>query len=155
MYAPLRRNWMTDITLYYGTSIEMVGAIGDHIWKDNCWLATLLIRWLHLITGAAWIGTSFYFNWLNHNIRPRKRNAKALAVNLWCMEDISIRCPTCRGTRRTSRDVALVQMGGLFYLDYRCVVTGSCILFQCQYVSGRFECKSCLLVWRLEYLLHR
>lgn len=33
------------------------------------WL-NLLFRWLHLITGAAWIGTSFYFNWLNHNLRP-------------------------------------------------------------------------------------
>ena len=37
------------------------------------WL-NLLIRWLHFITGAAWIGTSFYFNWLNHNIRePEKK----------------------------------------------------------------------------------
>ena len=35
------------------------------------WL-NLLIRWLHFITGAAWIGTSFYFNWLNHNIRTPK-----------------------------------------------------------------------------------
>jgi uncharacterized membrane protein len=33
------------------------------------WL-NLLFRWIHLIAGAAWIGTSFYFNWLNHNIRP-------------------------------------------------------------------------------------
>ena len=33
----------------------------------------LLFRWLHLITGAAWIGTSFYFNWLNHNLRPPER----------------------------------------------------------------------------------
>ena len=33
------------------------------------WL-NLLFRWLHFITGAAWIGTSFYFNWLNHNLRP-------------------------------------------------------------------------------------
>ena len=40
----------------------MDGYIGD-------WL-NLLFRWLHLITGAAWIGTSFYFNWLNQNIRP-------------------------------------------------------------------------------------
>ncbi len=29
----------------------------------------LVIRWAHLIFGAAWIGTSFYFNWLNNNIR--------------------------------------------------------------------------------------
>jgi len=33
------------------------------------WL-NLLFRWIHLITGAAWIGTSFYFNWLNHSLRP-------------------------------------------------------------------------------------
>jgi len=30
----------------------------------------LILRWLHVIFGAAWIGTSFYFNWLNHSIRP-------------------------------------------------------------------------------------
>ena len=29
----------------------------------------LVLRWLHFITGAAWIGTSFYFNWLNHSMR--------------------------------------------------------------------------------------
>ena len=30
----------------------------------------LLARWFHLIVGAGWIGTSFYFNWLNNNVRP-------------------------------------------------------------------------------------
>lgn len=29
-----------------------------------------LVRWFHVIAGAAWIGTSFYFNWLNNNLRP-------------------------------------------------------------------------------------
>ncbi|KIG18861.1 putative purine degradation protein [Enhygromyxa salina] len=33
------------------------------------WLE-LVVRWAHLIFGAAWIGTSFYFNWLNNHIRP-------------------------------------------------------------------------------------
>ena len=33
----------------------------------------LLFRWLHLITGAAWIGASFYFNWLNHSLRSPTR----------------------------------------------------------------------------------
>jgi len=28
------------------------------------WL-NLALRWAHVITGIAWIGTSFYFNWLN------------------------------------------------------------------------------------------
>ena len=27
-------------------------------------------RWLHVVAGAVWIGTSFYFNWLNHSLRP-------------------------------------------------------------------------------------
>ncbi len=30
----------------------------------------MLARWFHIITGAAWIGTSFYFIWLNNSIRP-------------------------------------------------------------------------------------
>jgi len=32
------------------------------------WLE-LVIRWAHLVFGAAWIGTSFYFNWLNNHVR--------------------------------------------------------------------------------------
>ena len=35
------------------------------------WL-NLLVRWLHVITGVAWIGASFYFIWLdNHLLPPR------------------------------------------------------------------------------------
>ena len=30
----------------------------------------LLARWAHILTGAAWIGTSFYFIFLNNSIRP-------------------------------------------------------------------------------------
>jgi uncharacterized membrane protein len=30
----------------------------------------LLVRWVHVVVGAAWIGTSFYFNWLNNHVRP-------------------------------------------------------------------------------------
>ncbi|MDB5841520.1 MAG: hypothetical protein JWQ23_3472 [Herminiimonas sp.] len=35
------------------------------------WL-NLLVRWLHLVAGIAWIGASFYFVWLDNNIRPPK-----------------------------------------------------------------------------------
>ncbi len=51
------------------------------------WLS-LLLRWIHFITGAAWIGTSFYFNWLNHNIRPSQKpedQQKGLAGELWAI----------------------------------------------------------------------
>ena len=33
------------------------------------WL-NLALRWAHVITGIAWIGTSFYFNWLNSRLAP-------------------------------------------------------------------------------------
>ena len=32
--------------------------------------ASLILRWLHITFGVAWIGASFYFNWLNNHIRP-------------------------------------------------------------------------------------
>ena len=35
------------------------------------WL-NLLVRWLHVISGVAWIGASFYFIWLdNHLVAPK------------------------------------------------------------------------------------
>jgi uncharacterized membrane protein len=35
------------------------------------WL-NLLVRWLHIVTGIAWIGASFYFVWLdNHLVAPK------------------------------------------------------------------------------------
>ena len=30
----------------------------------------LLLRWLHLIVGIAWIGASFYFVWLDNSLTP-------------------------------------------------------------------------------------
>jgi len=35
------------------------------------WL-NLGLRWLHLITGIAWIGSSFYFVWLDNHLKPPK-----------------------------------------------------------------------------------
>jgi uncharacterized membrane protein len=46
------------------------------------WL-NLLFRWLHLIFGAAWIGTSFYFNWLNHSVRPPEEPVKGVGGQLF------------------------------------------------------------------------
>ena len=36
------------------------------------WLS-LLVRWLHLITGVAWIGASFYFVMLDNSLSPPKK----------------------------------------------------------------------------------
>jgi uncharacterized membrane protein len=32
--------------------------------------ASLLLRWLHVITAIAWIGASFYFVWLDNSLQP-------------------------------------------------------------------------------------
>src|SRR6185312_349260 len=51
------------------------------------WLQ-LLIRWVHLITGIAWIGASFYFIWLDNSLRaPRgARDAPdAVGGELWAI----------------------------------------------------------------------
>jgi uncharacterized membrane protein len=49
------------------------------------WLS-LLVRWLHFITGVAWIGSSFYFIWLdNHLEQPRDvgDTDKGVGGELW------------------------------------------------------------------------
>ena len=51
------------------------------------WLQ-LLIRWVHLITGIAWIGASFYFVWLDNSLdAPREaRDADdAVGGELWAI----------------------------------------------------------------------
>lgn len=51
------------------------------------WLS-LLARWLHLITGIAWIGASFYFIWLdNHLLAPADPalRAKGVGGELWAV----------------------------------------------------------------------
>ncbi|MGH8681066.1 MAG: urate hydroxylase PuuD [Burkholderiales bacterium] len=45
------------------------------------WL-NLGVRWLHLISGIAWIGASFYFVWLdNHLVPPRDPNDRRRGVD--------------------------------------------------------------------------
>jgi uncharacterized membrane protein len=50
--------------------------------------ASLLLRWLHVITVIAWIGASFYFVWLdNHLVKPTADDLKAKGVDgeLWAV----------------------------------------------------------------------
>ena len=42
----------------------------------------LVIRWLHFITGIAWIGSSFYFVWLDNHLEEPKEK-KNLFKNLF------------------------------------------------------------------------
>lgn len=46
------------------------------------WL-DLAVRWIHVIVGIAWIGTSFYFNWLNNRVREPEAPEEGVAGELW------------------------------------------------------------------------
>lgn len=47
------------------------------------WLS-LLLRWLHFIVGIAWIGASFYFNWLENHLQ-RQNQPEGTAGDLWAV----------------------------------------------------------------------
>jgi uncharacterized membrane protein len=46
------------------------------------WLQ-LVVRWAHVITGISWIGTSFYFNWLNSRIHTPLTPEPGVGGELW------------------------------------------------------------------------
>ena len=43
----------------------------------------LIVRWVHIIVGVAWIGTSFYFNWLDSRLERNDPEFKHLDGYLW------------------------------------------------------------------------
>jgi len=45
------------------------------------WL-DLIVRWIHIIVGIAWIGTSFYFNWLDSRL-DREIDSEDIDGELW------------------------------------------------------------------------
>jgi uncharacterized membrane protein len=46
------------------------------------WLG-LVLRWAHVIVGVSWIGTSFYFNWLNARVAPPMTPEPGVSGELW------------------------------------------------------------------------
>jgi uncharacterized membrane protein len=48
------------------------------------WL-NLSVRWVHIITGIAWIGASFYFNFLENSLNRTQNLREELAGNLWAI----------------------------------------------------------------------
>ena len=59
----------------------------DFLWPYLLDWLNFLVRWLHLITGIAWIGASFYFVWLDNHLRepPPELKAKGVAGHLWAV----------------------------------------------------------------------
>ena len=91
------------------------------------WL-NLALRWLHLTAGIAWIGSSFYFVWLDNHLKaPAEGDASG---ELWSVHgggfyhNQKYQVAPSDDARRA----ALVQMGGLFHLDQRLFAAGADLL---------------------------
>ena len=57
---------------------------GDHL-RD---VLDLVLRFLHVVAGIAWIGASFYFVWLDNSLRPpvdEALKAKGVGGELWAV----------------------------------------------------------------------
>ena len=52
------------------------------------WL-DLIVRWIHIIVGIAWIGTSFYFNWLDSRL-DRKIDNEDIDIMLRTINCLSL-----------------------------------------------------------------
>ena len=55
--------------------------LGPHL---SDWLH-LGLRWLHVIAGVVWIGTSFYFVWLNNHVRASADQPGGSEAELWAV----------------------------------------------------------------------
>jgi uncharacterized membrane protein len=55
-------------------------------WESHVveWL-NLVIRWAHIVFGIAWIGASFYFNFLENSLNRTENLREELAGNLWAV----------------------------------------------------------------------
>ncbi len=53
----------------------------DHVYD---WLH-LGLRWLHVVAGVVWIGTSFYFVWLNNQVRATPDLPEGSSAELWAV----------------------------------------------------------------------
>ena len=49
----------------------------------------MLVRWLHVVAGIAWVGSSFYFIWLDHSLDPPAPDSdaarKGVSGELWAV----------------------------------------------------------------------
>jgi len=43
------------------------------------------LRWFHVIAGVVWIGTSFYFVWLNNHVRASEQQPPGSEAELWAV----------------------------------------------------------------------
>lgn len=95
---------------------------------DSAYLLEVLslgLRWLHLIVGIAWIGSSFYFVWLDNSIRPPTDPAlkeKGVLGELWAMHGGGFYNPTKYAV--APKELPAGKLHWFFWPSYSTFITG-------------------------------
>ena len=83
----MKQSRTTVISLLVMTTAIFVGGqflgtgMEAHIWD---WM-NLIVRWMHVVFGIAWIGASFYFIFLENSLNRTENLRDELAGNLWAI----------------------------------------------------------------------
>jgi hypothetical protein len=104
--------WILAILALFAVAVALTLAGG---WQAHAreWL-NLIVRWLHIIYGIAWIGASFYFIFLENALERQGVRAE-LSGNLWAIHGGGIYYTGKIQNRpqRATQIPALVQVGRL------------------------------------------
>ena len=99
--------------------------------------ANLLLRWVHVITAIAWIGSSFYFVFLDNNLqKPNSPDLleKGVGGARWRF----LQPPKIHGGPEDhSHQIALVLLGKLFHLVERLCTVHADVSLECGHVFDR------------------
>lgn len=82
----LFRKWLIFFALALVGGYAVYWQVAGTPWEAHLqdWL-NLIIRWLHIIFGIAWVGASFYFVFLENSINRTEDLRDELAGNLWAI----------------------------------------------------------------------
>ena len=111
----------------------------------------LLIRWLHMITGICWIGSSFYFMHIDASIKsdPRHPQGQGRRKLGGARRRLLPGSQIPRGARQAPARADLAQVGSLHDLDLRLLPAGLGLLFFGRPLSDRSICARDLAVGRI------
>lgn len=95
----------------------------------------LVLRWLHLITGIAWVGASFYFIWLDNSLEspPKWKQEKGIKGDLWSFHGGGI----YEVAKYKAGPEKMPKTLHWFYWEaYSTWITGMCLMFVVYYFQA-------------------
>lgn len=98
-------------------------------------MLSLVIRWLHLITGIAWIGASFYFIWLDNSLEqpPQWKLDKGIKGDLWSFHGGGIYEVA---KYKAGPEKMPTTLHWFYWEAYSTWITGMCLMFVVYYLQA-------------------